>query len=71
VRLLVEQGFEEPLGKPNASPRPSILRKRDHDSSPGKGTNMKNKKPFKSICICTSNIYVRKDSNFNYEFARN
>ncbi|OXU23211.1 hypothetical protein TSAR_006748 [Trichomalopsis sarcophagae] len=37
VRLLVEPGFEEPLGKPNASPRPSILRKRDHDGSPAKG----------------------------------
>ncbi|XP_014210269.1 histone deacetylase complex subunit SAP130-like isoform X2 [Copidosoma floridanum] len=36
VRLLVDQGFDEPLGKPNASPRPSILRKRDVDSSPGK-----------------------------------
>ena len=37
VRLLVEQGFEEPIGKPNASPRPSILRKREHDNSPIKG----------------------------------
>lgn len=36
VRLLVEQGYEEPLAKPNASPRPSILRKREHDGSPGK-----------------------------------
>ncbi|XP_015604837.1 histone deacetylase complex subunit SAP130-A isoform X2 [Cephus cinctus] len=37
VRLLVEPGYEEPHTKPNASPRPSILRKRDHDSSPAKG----------------------------------
>lgn len=37
VRLLVDPGFEEPIGKPNASPRPSILRKRDHDGSPAKG----------------------------------
>ncbi|XP_046736475.1 mucin-5AC isoform X1 [Diprion similis] len=36
VRLLVEPGYEEPHVKPNASPRPSILRKRDHDSSPAK-----------------------------------
>lgn len=38
VRLVVEPGYEEPHGKPNASPRPSILRKRDHDNSPVKGT---------------------------------
>ncbi|XP_033331640.2 uncharacterized protein LOC117223475 isoform X2 [Megalopta genalis] len=37
VRLLVEQGYDEPHTKPNASPRPSILRKRDHDNSPVKG----------------------------------
>ncbi|XP_018053811.1 PREDICTED: histone deacetylase complex subunit SAP130-A-like isoform X2 [Atta colombica] len=37
VRLVVEPGYEEPHGKPNASPRPSILRKRDHDNSPVKG----------------------------------
>ncbi|XP_025155797.1 histone deacetylase complex subunit SAP130-A isoform X2 [Harpegnathos saltator] len=37
VRLLVEPGYEEPHSKPNASPRPSILRKRDHDNSPVKG----------------------------------
>ncbi|XP_029161922.1 histone deacetylase complex subunit SAP130-A isoform X2 [Nylanderia fulva] len=38
VRLVVEPGYEEPhAGKPNASPRPSILRKRDHDNSPVKG----------------------------------
>ncbi|KAL0132601.1 hypothetical protein PUN28_000394 [Cardiocondyla obscurior] len=37
VRLVVEPGYEESHGKPNASPRPSILRKRDHDSSPIKG----------------------------------
>ncbi|XP_018313784.1 histone deacetylase complex subunit SAP130-A isoform X4 [Mycetomoellerius zeteki] len=37
VRLVVEPGYEEPHGKPNASPRPSILRKRDHDNSPIKG----------------------------------
>lgn len=37
VRLLVEPGYEEPQHKPNASPRPSILRKRDHDNSPAKG----------------------------------
>ncbi|XP_033216137.1 histone deacetylase complex subunit SAP130-A [Belonocnema kinseyi] len=37
VRLLVEPAYEEPQYKPNASPRPSILRKRDHDSSPAKG----------------------------------
>lgn len=37
VRLLVESGYEEPQHKPNASPRPSILRKRDHDNSPAKG----------------------------------
>ncbi|XP_029661889.1 histone deacetylase complex subunit SAP130-B isoform X2 [Formica exsecta] len=37
VRLVVEPGgYEEPHGKPNASPRPSILRKRDHDNSPVK-----------------------------------
>lgn len=40
VRLLVEPGYEEPHGKPNASPRPSILRKRDHDNSPVKGIIM-------------------------------
>lgn len=37
VRLLVEPGYDEPHSKPNASPRPSILRKRDHDASPIKG----------------------------------
>lgn len=37
VRLLVEPGYDEPHSKPNASPRPSILRKRDHDTSPIKG----------------------------------
>lgn len=37
VRLLVEPGYDEPHSKPNASPRPSILRKRDHDNSPVKG----------------------------------
>ncbi|XP_053972345.1 histone deacetylase complex subunit SAP130 [Hylaeus volcanicus] len=37
VRLLVEPGYDEPHTKPNASPRPSILRKRDHDNSPIKG----------------------------------
>ncbi|KAL6263962.1 hypothetical protein P5V15_004043 [Pogonomyrmex californicus] len=37
VRLVVEPGYEEPHSKPNASPRPSILRKRDHDNSPIKG----------------------------------
>ncbi|XP_011686652.1 PREDICTED: histone deacetylase complex subunit SAP130-A isoform X2 [Wasmannia auropunctata] len=37
VRLVVDPGYEEPHGKPNASPRPSILRKRDHDNSPIKG----------------------------------
>ncbi|XP_066601843.1 histone deacetylase complex subunit SAP130-A-like isoform X2 [Prorops nasuta] len=37
VRLLVEPTYEEPHSKPNASPRPSILRKRDHDTSPIKG----------------------------------
>ncbi|XP_034941423.1 histone deacetylase complex subunit SAP130-B [Chelonus insularis] len=37
VRLLVEPSHEENHGKPNASPRPSILRKRDHDNSPAKG----------------------------------
>ncbi|XP_076282500.1 uncharacterized protein LOC143209991 isoform X1 [Lasioglossum baleicum] len=37
VRLLVEPGYDEPHTKPNASPRPSILRKRDHDNSPVKG----------------------------------
>ncbi|XP_072766825.1 uncharacterized protein [Anoplolepis gracilipes] len=37
VRLVVEPGgYDEPHGKPNASPRPSILRKRDHDISPVK-----------------------------------
>ncbi|XP_015436191.1 PREDICTED: histone deacetylase complex subunit SAP130 isoform X2 [Dufourea novaeangliae] len=30
-------GYDEPHTKPNASPRPSILRKRDHDTSPVKG----------------------------------
>lgn len=40
VRLVVEPGYEEPHGKPNASPRPSILRKRDHDNSPVKGMIM-------------------------------
>ncbi|XP_014234757.1 histone deacetylase complex subunit SAP130-B [Trichogramma pretiosum] len=33
VRLVVDQGYEEPLTKTNASPRPSILRKRDIDTS--------------------------------------
>ncbi|XP_076635623.1 uncharacterized protein LOC143348844 isoform X3 [Colletes latitarsis] len=37
VRLLVEPGYDEPHTKLNASPRPSILRKRDHDNSPVKG----------------------------------
>ncbi|XP_012275254.1 histone deacetylase complex subunit SAP130 isoform X2 [Orussus abietinus] len=37
VRLLVDSNYEEAHNKPNASPRPSILRKRDHDSSPAKG----------------------------------
>ncbi|XP_033356488.1 histone deacetylase complex subunit SAP130-A-like isoform X2 [Bombus vosnesenskii] len=37
VRLLVEPGYDEPHTKTNASPRPSILRKRDHDNSPIKG----------------------------------
>ncbi|XP_012228970.1 histone deacetylase complex subunit SAP130 isoform X2 [Linepithema humile] len=38
VRLVVEPGYEESThSKPNASPRPSILRKRDHDNSPVKG----------------------------------
>ncbi|XP_043271658.1 histone deacetylase complex subunit SAP130 isoform X2 [Venturia canescens] len=38
VRLLVEPtNYEETHAKPNASPRPSILRKRDHDNSPAKG----------------------------------
>ncbi|XP_015109308.1 histone deacetylase complex subunit SAP130-A isoform X2 [Diachasma alloeum] len=36
VRLLVEPPHEDNHSKPNASPRPSILRKRDHDSSPAK-----------------------------------
>ncbi|XP_011306545.1 histone deacetylase complex subunit SAP130-A isoform X2 [Fopius arisanus] len=36
VRLLVEPSHEDNHSKPNASPRPSILRKRDHDSSPAK-----------------------------------
>ncbi|XP_012257247.1 histone deacetylase complex subunit SAP130 isoform X2 [Athalia rosae] len=36
VRLLVDPSYEEPHAKPNASPRPSILRKRDHDISPVK-----------------------------------
>lgn len=41
VRLVVEPGgYEEPHSKPNASPRPSILRKRDHDNSPVKGIIM-------------------------------
>lgn len=40
VRLLVEPGYEEQHNKPNASPRPSILRKRDHDNSPVKGTTV-------------------------------
>ncbi|KAL7298492.1 hypothetical protein TKK_0008272 [Trichogramma kaykai] len=33
VRLVVDQGYEEPPTKTNASPRPSILRKRDIDTS--------------------------------------
>ncbi|XP_057337772.1 mucin-2 [Microplitis mediator] len=38
VRLIVEpSSHEENHGKPNASPRPSILRKRDHENSPAKG----------------------------------
>ncbi|KAJ8673375.1 hypothetical protein QAD02_004637 [Eretmocerus hayati] len=37
IRLLVEPGYEESAAKPNASPRPSILRKREIDSSPAKG----------------------------------
>ncbi|XP_076238834.1 uncharacterized protein LOC143181963 [Calliopsis andreniformis] len=37
VRLLVEPGYDEPHTKLNSSPRPSILRKRDHDNSPVKG----------------------------------
>jgi hypothetical protein len=40
VRLVVEPGYDEPPSKPNASPRPSILRKRDHDGSPIKGNNI-------------------------------
>ena len=36
VRLLVEPGYDEPHTKLNSSPRPSILRKRDHDNSPVK-----------------------------------
>ncbi|KAK0091527.1 hypothetical protein PV326_003076 [Microctonus aethiopoides] len=36
VRLLVEPIHEEGHGKPNSSPRPSILRKRDRDNSPAK-----------------------------------
>lgn len=39
VRLLVDQGYEEPQPKPNASPRPSILRKRDPENSPIKSKN--------------------------------
>lgn len=57
VRLLVEPtGYDETHTKPNASPRPSILRKRDHDSSPAKGTFKK--KAFKKKCTRElTNVY--------------